>query len=192
MSSVVRGLIFSLLIILSPAIAQAQSSGPLTDQTVRISAFSGKPVPRFESLKYAAVHGRTGPSLEYPVAWRYERRGLPVMVVQESREWRKVRDPSGDEVWMHERTLGAQPSVMVFGDDYVPLRRSASDNAKTVARLEPGAIATLISCDADFCEIYINHRRGFAEKSRLWGAPGTRPEQVNLLTARAELTEVGG
>lgn len=178
MPSMFRSLLLVMALSALPAAAQSAQSELLSDQTVRISAFSGKPVPRFESLKYSAVHGRTGPSLEYPIAWRYERRGLPVLVVKESREWRMVRDPSGDEVWMHERTLGADPSVMIHGADFVPLRKSASADGRAIARMEPGAIATLIGCEKNFCEIYINHRRGFAEKAHLWGAPGTSADPV--------------
>lgn len=178
MPSILRSLVLLFAASALPVAAQSAGSATLSDQTVRISAFSGKPVPRFESLKYSAVHGRTGPSLEYPIAWRYERRGLPVLVVKESREWRMVRDPSGDEVWMHERTLGAQPSVMVHGDDFVSLRKSPSADGRAIARMEPGAIATLIGCEENFCEIYINHRRGFAEKSHLWGAPGTSADPI--------------
>jgi SH3-like domain-containing protein len=169
------GLLFSPV-----AMAQSYMAGPETDQVVRISAFSGKPVPRFESLKYAAVHGRTGPSLEYPIAWRYERRGLPVMVIKESRDWRMVRDPSGDEVWMHARTLGGQPSVMVHGDQPVDLHKQGKPDSRIIARAATGAIATLVQCEGAFCEIYINHQKGWAAKTSLWGAPGTSPKPVSL------------
>ena len=40
--------------------------------TVKISRFSGKPLPRFESLRYSAVHGRQGPNLDHQILWRYE------------------------------------------------------------------------------------------------------------------------
>lgn len=174
-----KSLVVATLLLSAPAFAQS-AQGPVTDQMVRISAFSGLPVPRFESLKYAAVHGRAGPGLEYPVAWRYERRGLPVMVIRETHDWRMVRDPSGDEVWMHERTLGGQPSVMIYGDELVTLHRSSNADSRIVARMETGAIATLIGCEESMCEIYINHRRGWADKEFLWGAPGTAPEVINF------------
>ncbi|MEO0982249.1 MAG: hypothetical protein AAFX03_06315 [Pseudomonadota bacterium] len=45
--------------VLGFAVALAASAEP--PQT-KISVFSGKPVPRFESLRYSAVHGRAGPS----------------------------------------------------------------------------------------------------------------------------------
>src|SRR5574339_414312 len=58
----------------------------------RVSDFSGLPVPRYSSLRYDKVNGRAGPSLDYPIAWTYERQGLPVVIVRESEEWRKIRD----------------------------------------------------------------------------------------------------
>ena len=57
---------------------------------------SGKPVPRYESLKYNEINGRQGPSLEHRVLWKFHRRGLPVKVVAESDVWRQVQDPEGE------------------------------------------------------------------------------------------------
>ncbi|MEM9377179.1 MAG: SH3 domain-containing protein, partial [Pseudomonadota bacterium] len=59
-------------------------------ETIKISRFSGKPLPRFESLRYSAVHGRQGPNLDHPIVWRYERAGLPVLVVRETHGWRRI------------------------------------------------------------------------------------------------------
>lgn len=177
------------LILACSTVSWAQSFDPLepasiTGQTTRISAFSGKPVPRFESLKYAAVHGRTGPSLEYPVAWRYERQGLPVLVIKESRGWLKVRDPDGDEVWMHTRTVGGHPSVMVHGEELVEMKHRADANSRLIAKVEPGAIANLIECDGEFCRVYMDKRRGWVPRHKLWGAPNTSAAPVTSQIAQ--------
>ena len=86
------------------------------NEAPRVSPFSGKPVPRFESLRYSTVNGRVGPSLQHPIAWRYEREGLPVLIVKESMDWRRVRDPEGVEVWMHARMLSGQTTGIVRQD----------------------------------------------------------------------------
>ena len=92
-----------------PAKAQETQQPP----AIKISHFSGKPVPRFESLKFPAVHGRIGPSLDHPIAWKYEREGLPVLILKESKDWRFVRDPDGDEVWVHARMLSGARTVLI-------------------------------------------------------------------------------
>ncbi len=183
MFSVKASLCSAILAFAAPAVADDIIPAQSQSMTERISAFSGKPVPRFETLKYASVHGRTGPSLEHPIAWRYERRGLPVMVIKESRDWRMVRDPKGDEVWMHKRTLGGQPGVMVFGDQPVPFYASSRSGARMTAKIEPGAVATLVECDAESCQVFINNRKGWVAKDHLWGAPGTSPKPVDVRLA---------
>ena len=44
---------------------------------------SGLPVPRFVSLKAEKVNVRRGPSSDHPVAWVFQRKGLPVEIVAE-------------------------------------------------------------------------------------------------------------
>ena len=61
---------------------------------------TGLPVPRFVSLKSDKVNMRVGPGKKYAIDWRYERKGLPVEVIQEFDRWRKVRDADGTEGWV--------------------------------------------------------------------------------------------
>ena len=78
----------------------------------RLSDFSGLAVPRYASLRYDMVNGRSGPSPDYPVRWTYERAGLPVVVIRESNDWRKIRDPMGDEVWVNASQLAEQRTAI--------------------------------------------------------------------------------
>lgn len=145
----------------------AQESRP-TSPVVKISQFSGKPVPRFESLKYPAVHGRIGPSLDHPIAWKYERKGLPVLIIKESQDWRFVRDPDGDEVWVHARMLSGARTVLVRSN--IELKRKASPDADAVAVLQNGVVARLTACSAGWCEVSVDRRKGYAIRSVLWGS----------------------
>lgn len=134
----------------------------------RVSDFSGLPVPRYSSLRYDKVNGRAGPSLDYPVAWTYERRGLPVVIVRESQEWRKIRDPQGDEVWVHRRMLAGERTVVTT--DKGAIRRTADSRSAPVARFEAGAVLQLHDCTSAWCEVEAEGRRGFVLKTEVWGA----------------------
>ncbi len=136
-------------------------------QTIKISRFSGKPLPRFESLRYSAVHGRQGPNLDHPILWRYEREGLPMLVVRETHGWRRVRDPDGDEVWMQARMLSSVRTALVTRE--VELKRRPSEDAASKARLKSGVIAELGDCESGWCEVEIGRERGWVSKSVLWG-----------------------
>jgi len=134
----------------------------------RLSDFSGLPVPRYASLRYGEVNGRAGPSFDYPVAWSYRREGLPVVIVRESQEWRKIRDPQGDEVWVHRRMLAEDRTVITT--DSGRLRRSAGARGVALAAFEAGVVARLVRCEAGWCEIRTEEVSGWTEASLLWGA----------------------
>lgn len=134
----------------------------------KISHFSGKPVPRFESLRFPAVHGRIGPSLDHPIAWKYEREGLPVLILKESQDWRFVRDPDGDEVWVHARMLSNARTVLIKRE--TEMKRRAEDLSNSVALLKEGVVAELKACTATWCEISADRLKGFVPRQWLWGS----------------------
>ena len=146
--------------------ARAQDAEP--KPATKISHFSGKPVPRFESLRFPAVHGRIGPSLDHPIAWKYEREGLPVLILKESRDWRFVRDPDGDEVWVHARMLSAARTVLVKRE--IQMKRDAGEGATSVALLKEGVLAELKACTGAWCEISADRLKGFVPRQWLWGS----------------------
>ncbi|MGE4080829.1 MAG: SH3 domain-containing protein, partial [Reyranella sp.] len=56
---------------------------------------SGLPIPRFASLKSDEINVRTGPGPRYPIEWVFKRKGMPVEIVAEYDNWRKIRDWQG-------------------------------------------------------------------------------------------------
>ncbi|WP_169711820.1 SH3 domain-containing protein [Henriciella litoralis] len=136
-------------------------------QAVKISQFSGKPVPRFESLRYSAVHGRKGPSRDHKIVWRYEREGMPVLVIKETRDWVQVRDADGDEVWVQARMLKDAPHIVLMTESV--MRKKPNVAARGVATLQEGVVAELDHCEAAWCEIKADKYRGWVSKSAIWG-----------------------
>jgi SH3-like domain-containing protein len=134
----------------------------------RVSDFSGLPVPRYSSLRYDKVNGRAGPSRDYPVAWTYERAGLPVVIIRESRDWRKVRDPLGDEVWVKKSQLAAERTAITMLEGQI--RRSPDTMGDVVAHYDAGVVLSLGECRAGWCGVEADGRRGFARQDQLWGA----------------------
>ena len=61
---------------------------------------SGLPIPRFASLKSDEVNVRTGPGSRYPIDWVFKRKGMPVEIVAEFENWRKIRDWQGAGGWV--------------------------------------------------------------------------------------------
>ncbi len=165
-----RVLILTLLLIgLSPPLARAQSC----------DTFSGLPVPRFVSLKFNETRGRAGPSFSHPVAWLYQRQGLPMEVVAETPDWRRVRDPQGEEVWMHRRTLTGRRSV--WTQDATQLLARPDSDAALIANVEAGAVLWLERCRAGWCRLEADDHRGWAPAEAFWGVYSEETEPTPAL-----------
>ena len=131
---------------------------------------SGYDVPRFVSLKFGKVNARTGPSRAHPIAYQYQRRGLPLVVVAETEMWRKVRDIHGDEAWVRKPALSGDRSAIATRDTTMLAR--ADSSSKPVARVERGALLRLEECgEAGFCRVETESGlKGWTLRSELWGA----------------------
>jgi SH3-like domain-containing protein len=164
-----RAVITLALLVASPALLPVAAESPAD---VQISRFSGKPVPRFETLKHEKVNGRVGPSTDHKVRWEYVRKGLPMLVLKESGDWRYVRDPLGDEVWIERSQLASRQTAVAMGDFILKAGR-APDSAD-VARVAAGAQLDLGSCDATKCHVTADSVQGWAPRAQLWGATATK------------------
>ena len=53
---------------------------------------SGLPLPRFVSLKSDRINVRAGPGQDHTISWIFSKAGLPVEIVAEYENWRRIRD----------------------------------------------------------------------------------------------------
>jgi SH3-like domain-containing protein len=141
---------------------------------------AGHPLPRFVSLKSDRVNVRKGPGTNYPIAWVFEKAGLPVEVVREYGVWRQVRDSDGAEGWVIQNLLSGRRTAVVAPWERNAKSRTtsvkptavhadASESSTIVAYAEAGTLAGLISCDKSWCQISISDHRGYIAQSKLWG-----------------------
>lgn len=131
---------------------------------------SGFDVPRFVSLKFGRVNARTGPSMDHSIAYQYQRRDLPVIVVAETEMWRKVRDIHGDEAWVRKPALSGELHAVTLNPTYI--RKKPSVDSIAVAKVEEGTLIELGDCgERDYCRVRTkNGLKGWAHRSQLWGA----------------------
>lgn len=127
------------------------------------------PLPRYVSIRSDKAYARAGPALRYPIKWIYKRDGLPVEIVQEFDNWRKIRDFEGEEGWVHMSLLSGERTALVMGDALVSMREGFSQNARLVARIEPMVVASLEKCSEGWCRIEAGGYRGWVQRNSLWG-----------------------
>ena len=129
-------------------------------------------LPRFVSLRSDQVNLRVGPGENYPIQWVLTRKEMPVEITKEFENWRMIRDWQGTEGWVHERMLTGKRAVVIKGGIRT-LHRQPDVAAPPVARAEPGVIAKLLECRADWCRIDAADHTGWVQRGDLWGVyPG--------------------
>jgi SH3-like domain-containing protein len=139
---------------------------------------SGRPLPRFVSLKSGRVNSRIGPGLNYAVDWMYMKPGLPMEIIQEYDNWRRVRDSDGAEGWINQSLLSGRRTGIVAPwqkgkDTQISLMAEPTSGAGAVANLEPGVIGAIKSCNGEWCEMTFGGHTGWVSQSLIWGAyPG--------------------
>lgn len=137
-----------------------------------IGPVTGLPVPRFVSLKSDKVNLREGPTKEHRTKWIYQRANLPVEIVAESENWRRIRDSDGTEGWVLHSLLIGRRYVLVSPwrvDMPVPLYSEARAGSRVVAQLMPDVLALVRSCDLVWCRISGPDYDGYIDKTQLWG-----------------------
>ena len=157
--------------------AEARGVGPVT----------GRPLPRFVSLRSRQTNMRVGPGTKYAIRWRYTRPGLPVEVVGEHGNWLHVRDADGEGGWvLHSLLVGRRTAVVApwsverTDDGIAALLRTASSPlfdararparvAPTVARLQAGTVVRVRECDTRWCAVEARGHRAWLPQSALWG-----------------------
>lgn len=122
---------------------------------------------KFVCLKSSKVNLRVGPGREYPICWVVLRSNLPVKMISEFGQWRKIQLPDGTQGWLHQSTISYKKTVCLL-DDAV-MYRGASDKTTPIAMIEKGCVAKFLKCDGDWIKIDIHKTRGWVEKSKLWG-----------------------
>lgn len=152
----------ALLLMVGPASAQS------SDQPAVLGPETNLPVPRYVSLKASEANVRRGPSLSHRIDWVFTRRNMPLQVIAEYGHWRRVIDRDGQGGWVHYTMLSGARTVLIDGQT-TALRSRPDEKSLENAMLEPGVIARLGECNANWCNLTAGGYRGWVPKSVLWG-----------------------
>lgn len=130
---------------------------------------SSLPVPRFVSLKFDEVNARKGPGEDYDVVWVWHGKGMPVKVIAETSDWRKIQAADGSVAWVNKRLVDGRRMVLRNADSRADLRADPKDEARIVAWLAPHAIAALEKCEKGWCRVKASHVTGWIRQEDVWG-----------------------
>lgn len=145
----------------------------LTAAVTADAAEDAKKPPYWASLGAGRARMRTGPARTYPATWLYQRAGLPVRVVAEFKEWRKVEDPDGARGWMQANLLSVTRTAYVKSAEPIAMREQPQAGARLKWRAAPGVVGRVSQCGNGWCNLDVKGQAAFVEVGGLWGVePG--------------------
>lgn len=165
-------LLATLLVTLLPAVNPPAALGQEPQAGARDVERPGRtnlPLPRFVSLASNEVNMRAGPGSQYPIEWVYQRRGLPVEVIDEFDNWRRIRDWQGTTGWVHGSLLSGKRTIRIVGEELVPVHRAPDRRSPLVAQAEPGVIGDLERCERGWCLALLGGFEGWVQRARFYG-----------------------
>jgi SH3-like domain-containing protein len=172
----------SVLVLLGLGLGLASSTAMASEDGLNRGRETGYPLPRFASLKFNTVNLRVGPGRKFAISWQYQKHGLPVEIIQEFHQWRRIRDAEGSTGWVLTTQLSSRRTGIVapwekpkidFSNtiraSLINGKASASVDASTVARLQAGLMVTIEECESQWCEVEAQNTRFWLKQDNLWG-----------------------
>ncbi len=136
---------------------------------------TGLPLPRFASLRADEANVRAGPGTRYPIEWVFRRKGMPVEIVAEYENYRKIRDWQGAGGWVHQSLLTGKRSFIIPAKP-ASLHKTPAKAAEVIAKLEPEVMGEIRSCTGDWCRVRVSSGvSGWLERTAFWGVYKSEP-----------------
>ena len=122
----------------------------------------------FLTLKYNRVKVRQGPSFEYPVKFIYKKKYLPIKIIDNKDNFRKITDLKNNNGWIHISQLTKKKSAINIHNLSIIFKKP-NIYSQPMAKLEKGKIVIVKKCKEDWCKIITNDYKGWIFKNYLWG-----------------------
>ena len=122
----------------------------------------------FLTLRFNEVNLRQGPSKEYPVKIFYKKKFLPVLVQDQSDNFRKIKDHENNTGWIHISQLSKKKAAIVIEEKSL-MFKSPTIYSTPLVMLEKGRLIRIMKCKDIWCKAKSGKFKGWLKKENLWG-----------------------
>ncbi len=122
----------------------------------------------FLTLRYDEVNLRQGPSSKYPIKIFYKKKFLPVLIQDQSDNYRKIRDHENNTGWIHISQLSKKKAAIVIDEELI-MFKNPTLYSKPIAILKKGRLTKIIKCKDEWCKAKSDFYKGWLKKDGLWG-----------------------
>ena len=121
----------------------------------------------FVSLKKNKVYVRYGPGKNYPIKYIYNKKFLPIKVIDKKDNFRRIIDHKKNSGWIHQIMLGKLNSLIILEEKIVFKKNSKF--SKPLAKLKKGRLVIIKKCEPNWCRIETENYSGWIETKNVWG-----------------------
>ena len=122
----------------------------------------------FLTLRNNTTNLRQGPSFDYPVKIFYKKKHLPVLVLDNSDNFRKIRDHENNTGWIHVSQLSKKKAALA-NEDLVTIFKNSTVFSTPLVVLEKGRLCLISKCKDEWCKVRTDKYLGWVKKQSLWG-----------------------
>ena len=122
----------------------------------------------FLMLKNNKVNVRHGPSFDYPIKFIYNKKFLPIKIIDKKENFRRIIDHKKNSGWIHISQLKKSNSLIVLEDKI--LFKNSNKFSKPLAKLKKGRLVIVKKCKSKWCKVKVENYTGWVNiKKNVWG-----------------------
>ena len=110
---------------------------------------------------------RYGPGKNYPIKYIYNKKFLPIKVIDKKDNFRRIIDHKKNSGWIHQIMLRKLNSLIVLEEKIVFKKNSKF--SKPLVKLEKGRLVIIKKCLPNWCKIVTGNYSGWIETKNVWG-----------------------
>ncbi len=130
---------------------------------------TGLKIPRFVSTKSDSINLRVGPSLNYPILLKYIVNNLPLEIIEEHREWRKIIDYQKNSGWIHKSLLKGNRNGIIISENNNSVPLFNNPEGKEIGQIGINNIVAIKKCIISWCKIFVLEKNFWINKENIWG-----------------------
>ena len=124
-------------------------------------------IKKFFSTKYNEVNVRNGPGKNFYVIGKHLKKGLPILIIGEFDNWKRVVNYLGKEGWIASTQLSKKRFGIITKETF--LKSFPNLNSKNQLLLKKNVNFKIIKCRKNWCETKIADSTGWLNKKDFWG-----------------------
>ena len=122
----------------------------------------------FLMLKNNKVNVRFGPGFDYPIKYIYKKKYLPIKVIDNKENFRRIIDIKNNSGWIHTSQLKKGKSFILLEDQL--LFSKPTKYSKPILKIAKGRLLLIKKCKIKWCKVKTKKYTGWLKANKVWGS----------------------